>query len=212
MLVNLSPCRTLHGHSVTSPSSRHSSPFRSRLVGRQWASHRRVCPATPTPSSGGVLHPDSGSGVSSPCSTALAWCNAQWSVLYSHAFSWLGYGRLPSTRFVLEPCLLTHQPLRPPKTVKMNYWSMTQGAHHSIHFKHGRQKVTSGRSSVANRMCGRSIPASSPRAFFSSSISSLALAGILISSRTGCPAYGTSPLHSSSPICRRIFYFVPGRY
>ena len=85
--VVLAPCQTLSGHPVTSLSSPRSSPFLSGLVGRRWASHRWVRPVTPTPSSGGVLHPDSGSGVSFPCSATLVWCHAQWSVLlYSHAF------------------------------------------------------------------------------------------------------------------------------
>ena len=91
----------------------------------------------------------------------------------------------------------------------MNYWSMTQGAQHSIHVKHGRQKVTPGRSSVANRMCGCPLPASSSRVSFSSSILSLPLAGSLGAICTGCPACRMSPPHGFSPICRRNFTSVP---
>ena len=81
--VILAPRQTLFGHSVTSLSSCHSSSFLSGLVGRRRASHRWVRPVTPTPSSGGVLHPDSGSGVSFPCSATLVWCHAQWSAFGS---------------------------------------------------------------------------------------------------------------------------------
>ena len=114
-----------------------------------------------------------------------------------------------ATRFVLEPHLLTHQPLRPPKKVKMNYWSMTQGAQHSIHIKHRRQRVTTGRSSVNNRMCSCLLPTASSHITFSSSTLLLPLAGSPSSARTGCPAYRTSPPHGSSPICRRNFTSFP---
>ena len=114
-----------------------------------------------------------------------------------------------ATRFVLEPRLLTHQPLRPPKKVKMNHWSMTQGAQHSIHVKHGRQKVTPGRSSVANRMCGCPLPASSSRMPFSFSMLSLPLADSLGPIRTGYPAHRVPPPHGFSPICRKSFTSVP---
>ena len=86
---------------------------------------------------------------------------------------------------------------------------MTQGARHSIHVKHGRQKTTSGRSSVANRICGCPLPASSSRVSFSSSILSLPLAGSLSPSRTGCPAYRVAAPHGFSPICRKNFTSVP---
>ena len=91
----------------------------------------------------------------------------------------------------------------------MNYWSMTQGARHSIHVKHGRQQTPSGHSPVVNRMCGCPLPASSSRVPFSSSILSLPLTGSLSPSRTGCPAYRVAPPHSFSPICRKNFTSVP---